>query len=62
MTIRIVFKNKREYEKFIKHLCPSDIDKDLKECCERYQSYFSGTHEKCRECWEKCGLKMEVGK
>jgi len=56
--MKIIFDSDEEKEDFIKDRCPTDILKSLRDveydCCD-----ICGT---CKECWETCGIEMEVKK
>lgn len=56
--MKIIFDSDEEKEAFIKDRCPTDILKILGDIeCDGYD--VCGV---CEECWEKCGIELEVKK
>ena len=56
--MKFIFDSEEDKEDFIKDRCPTDILKSLRDI-ERdgYDCY-----DTCLECWEKCGIELEVKK
>lgn len=54
--MKIIFDDEKEKQEFIRYICPSVLSPKLKDTgmddCE---------NPNCLECWENCGLEMEVG-
>lgn len=53
--MKIIFKDEKEKDFFIRKLCPMLILEEYNEICYG----FEGSPAKCEECWEK-NIEMEV--
>ena len=60
--MKIIFENEKEKELFMDQIRPSDIMEDPIELCKYVYSkrYAPNGEDKCLECYESCGIKVEV--
>ena len=51
--MKIIFDSEEEKDDLIRMCCPGDLS--------RAESYaFCGPDSSCKDCWERCGIAMEV--
>lgn len=56
--MKIIFESKEEKEEFLNEQCPDHLKGSL----ERYSLKSCCGRKSCQECWEQCGIELEVDK
>ena len=55
--MKVIFDSEEEKEYLVNARCPGGISKDLHD-----SGYDDHCYDTCLECWEKCGIELEVKK
>ena len=53
--MKIIFKDEKEKDLFLRRWCPADMLEESNEICHAYE----GAPDKCEKCWAK-NIEMEV--